>query len=266
MSNFSGVIDTLFIPLTARIYISKRFPEYFYDPKCLELETKIPPELLVKKSNQYQQFANVSCSFNMDRIVRKFIEDNGKANIVNLGCGLETNYWRINDPRATFYELDFPEVIENRRMVLGESEKDVLLPYSLLDLRWTERVDASIPTLLTARGVFEYLHIEEVIQFLLDVREKLPHAEVVFDCPNSKGIGYTNRYVKKTGNASALIHFYVDDARQFAKRCGATLLSEQTFFTETRKIVKKGLNLYTKIAMKVVDKGGMGKVIHLKLK
>lgn len=265
MSNFKGVPDTLFIPLTARIYISKRFPHYFFDPKCLELEKIIPQELLVKKSNQYQNFANVACSFNMDKIVKRFIEEHNETNIVNLGCGLETNYWRINDNRATFYELDFPEVIENRKTVLGESEKDILLPYSLIDLRWTELIDRSKPTLMTARGVFEYFHIEDVVKFLDEVREKLPHAEVVFDCPNSRGIGYTNRYVKKTGNTSAMIYFYVDDGQEFANKCNAELISEDTFFTETRKIVKKGLNLYTKIAMRVVDKGGMGKIIHMKL-
>ena len=30
---FEGVADTRYIPLTARAYVSKRFPEYFYDPK-----------------------------------------------------------------------------------------------------------------------------------------------------------------------------------------------------------------------------------------
>ena len=39
---FEGVADTLYIPLTARVYVSKRFPEYFFDPKSLELEAAIP--------------------------------------------------------------------------------------------------------------------------------------------------------------------------------------------------------------------------------
>ena len=38
---FEGVADTLYIPLAARVYVSKRFPEYFFDPKSLELEAAI---------------------------------------------------------------------------------------------------------------------------------------------------------------------------------------------------------------------------------
>ncbi len=38
MQKFEGVANTLFVPLVARINISKRFPEYFIDNKALEME------------------------------------------------------------------------------------------------------------------------------------------------------------------------------------------------------------------------------------
>lgn len=265
MSNFSGVAKTLFIPLTARIYVSKRFPNYFYDEKCLEIEKLIPMELLNIKSNQYQNFANVSCFFNMDKIVRDFIENNGECNIVNLGCGLETNYYRIKDDRATFYELDLPEVIENRRKVLGETSKDICLPYSMFDLKWCSHIDKNKPTLITARGVFEYFEVDKIVELLKQLSKEITNAEVVFDSPNSKALGYTNRYVKKTGNDDARIKFFIDDDNEFANKVNAELLSSSTFFKETRRVVKKGLSLYTKIAMRVVDKNKLGKIIRLRL-
>ena len=54
---FEGVADTLYIPLTARIYISKRFPEYFYDPKSLELGPTIPGDSIQRGSNEYTMTA-----------------------------------------------------------------------------------------------------------------------------------------------------------------------------------------------------------------
>ena len=264
MASFHGVPDTLFIPLTARIYISKHFPDYFYDSKALEIEKKIPPSSFVK-NNQYQHFANVSCFYNMDRIVKAFIDKNKDCNIVNLGCGLETNYWRIHDERATFYELDLPEAIENRKKVLGEWDKDILLPYSMFDLTWVKKIGKRKPTLITARGVFEYFKNEEIIELLHGLGKTFPNAEVVFDCPYSKALNYVNKYVKKTGNEEARIHFFVDDENAFAREAKAELISCQTFYTETRKKVRRGLSLYTRIAMRVVDRKRMGLVIHLKL-
>lgn len=92
-----------------------------------------------------------------------------------------------------------------------------------------------------------------------------PKAAVVFDCPSSKGVAYANAYLKKTGNEGALIHFYVDEAEDFASEAKATLLGAQTFYEKTRKVLKTGLSLYTRLAMIVVDKKGLGKVIHIVL-
>ena len=52
MSKFQGVADTLYIPLTARIYVSEHFPDYFYDEKALELKNEKPYEEIAKKSNE----------------------------------------------------------------------------------------------------------------------------------------------------------------------------------------------------------------------
>lgn len=52
MNKFEGVANTLFVPLVARIAISKEFPEYFYDPKALELEPLLP-DGAAKGASQY---------------------------------------------------------------------------------------------------------------------------------------------------------------------------------------------------------------------
>ena len=42
MSEYEGVEDTLFIPLTARVNVSKSFPEYFFDQKALKTDEDNP--------------------------------------------------------------------------------------------------------------------------------------------------------------------------------------------------------------------------------
>ena len=49
MSVLKGVADTLFIPLAARIFVSKKYPEYFYDRKALSLEEHMPDDTILKK-------------------------------------------------------------------------------------------------------------------------------------------------------------------------------------------------------------------------
>ena len=74
MERFEGVANTLFIPLVARIYVSRQFPEYFMDRKALELE-KYLPDNAAKGSSQYTNMASVARYYNMDRKVRAFAKD-----------------------------------------------------------------------------------------------------------------------------------------------------------------------------------------------
>ena len=118
---FEGVADTLYIPLTARIYVSKRFPEYFYDPKSLELEFAIPGESIQAGSNEYTMIASAARYHNLDEMARTYIAAHSSCNIVNVGCGLETMFWRVGPdaPDARFYEMDLFEVIDVRHRRSG---------------------------------------------------------------------------------------------------------------------------------------------------
>lgn len=174
-------------------------------------------------------------------------------NIVYLGAGLETAYYRLNRQSAMFYEVDLPEVIAARRSVLGEHANEILIGCDMFNLAWTEQIDKSIPTLLLVSGVFQYFTEDEVIMFINGIRNIFKEAELIFDATNETGIKYANKYVRKTENIDALMHFYVNDSTEFAKRTATTLIEERVFFADARKMLSKKLKLYTRIAMKVAD-------------
>lgn len=252
-----GVADTLYIPLTARIYVSKRFPDFFYDPKSLELETALPDDSIARNANEYGHMASVCRYWNLDGMVRRFMEFHPKCNVVNLGAGLETAYWRLKPSAgATFYEMDLPEVIETRRRVLGESGNDILLAGDLFDLGWADGIaDTSLPTLMTVSGVFQYFCEEQILGFIAAARGRFPQAELVFDATGSQGIAYANRFVRKTGNTSAQMHFCIDDSRAFAQKAGVAILEERDFFKEPLRILGRRTKLFTRVAMRIARHG-----------
>ena len=63
MEKFEGVANTLFVPLVARIAVSKEFPAYFEDRKALEME-KYLPDGAAKGSSQYSNMAPVARYYN----------------------------------------------------------------------------------------------------------------------------------------------------------------------------------------------------------
>ena len=257
LSKLDGVADTLYLPLAARIYVSKRFPDYFHDEKALSLEKDMPYDEIVSKSSEYFEMAG-ACRFHYtDQMIREFIAEYRKCNVINLGCGLETAYYRIHPEKdVTFYEMDLPDVIEARRRVLGESANEVLIGGDMFNLRWADDIDTSLPTMITAIGVFQYFDEVRITGLLQAIKSRFPHGEVLFDAMTMKALKYANDYVKKTGNTGAMMGFGVDDGPAFAQENGFELIRQQPFFTDARKQLRKQLKLYTRIAMKVVDEGG----------
>jgi O-methyltransferase involved in polyketide biosynthesis len=263
MGKLQGVSDTLFIPLAARIFVSKKFPEYFFDEKALSLERYLPNDTIQKSSSEYSLLASVARYYNLDLMVRAFIRKNAKCNIVYLGAGLETAYYRLNEQGADFYEIDLPDVIAARYMILGERTNERLTAGDIFDMEWTKQIDRSLPTLLAAIGVFQYFKDDQVVQFIGDLKKSFPSAELIFDVTNKTGVKYANKYVKKTGNTDAVIHFYIDDSVEFSKRTKTKLIEERVFFIDARKILAKKLGLYTRIAMKIVDDRKRAVLVHL---
>ena len=264
MKKFEGVANTLFVPLVARIAVSKEFPEYFYDEKALELEKSLPKNVS-KGSSQYSNLASVARYYNMDEMVERFVHKNSISNIVYLGAGLETAYDRmqakLEDQQVNWYEVDLPEVIEAREKVLGEHENETLIAGDMFKLTWISNIDTSLPTLLIVSGVFQYFHEEDIIRFIKKCKEKFENGELIFDATSKGGLIFTNWFIKRTGNKTALMYFYVDDSNGFA----VTLLEERTFFKKAFKILGAKLKFFTKVSMKIAERKKQVKILHLKL-
>jgi len=264
---FEGIADTLYIPLTARVYVSKRFPEYFFDPKSLELEAAIPGDSIQAGSNEYTMIASAARYHNLDQMARSYIAVHPSCDIVNVGCGLETMFWRVGPdaPDARFYEMDLPEVIDARRRILGASERDKLIAGDAFDLSWADSIDTSRPSLIIVSGVFQYFHNADVLGFIADAKKAFADAELIFDATNTKGLEYVNKFVKKTGNSSALMYCAIDNPAAFAREAGCELIKVRPFYTAARRALKGKVDLYSKIAMAVADRTGRAFLLHLKL-
>lgn len=263
MSKLQGIADTLFIPLEARIFSSKKYPEYFFDEKALSLEAQIPDNGIRKKSSEYVLMASVARYYNMDTMVKAFICKHGQCNIVCLGSGLETAYYRLGEKTAIFYEVDLPEVIGIRRKLLGEHANEILISGDLFDLAWAQQINKSQPTLIVVSGVFQYFSEERILGFIKDLRSTFSQAELIFDATNETGLRYANKYVRNTGNVEALMYFYINNSTVFARKSNTILIEERVFFTDARRLLSRKLGLYTRIAMKIVDDRRRAILLHL---
>ena len=268
MQKLGVVEDTLFIPMLGRIYASEHCPQILYDKKALELKNKLPSDLIEQNmQNQYTLLASASRSANMDRFIQSFLERRPNGVIVQLGCGLETTYYRCDNGKTLWYAVDLPHVIEYRRGLLPEPEREFYISGDAFAKDWIKKVRNDVPdapVLVIAGGLFHYFEEHKVIA-LLRMIGQFGNVEVVFDTVNKRGMTMMKKkYMKQVGHADAQMFFPVDSVEELAAKIGGNtkVIAEEPYY---RYIPKNGLKLSTKVSMAVSDCLCMVKMIHLKL-
>ena len=265
MPDFSTVEDTLFVPMLGRIYASEHFPNILNDRKALELKPRLPKNLKGQDTQtQYTLMASAVRSTNMDRYIRDFMKRNPDGVIVQLGCGLETTFFRCDNGKNHWFEVDLPAVVDYRRQLLGECERDTCIAADAFGEEWIRRVREAYPTqpiLVTASGLFYYFE-EKTVLDLFRMLKKHGRIELLFDAVNHTGMKQMSKYMKQVGHAEASMYFYVDKAQVCADQVGGSVLQEEPYYAHTEK---KGLQFMTATSMRVSDRFRMVKMVHLKL-
>lgn len=196
-----SVQETLLLPLWGRAYETQQPNPRLVDYKAVEMLHKVDYDFsAIHESQAMSQHGWVARSLHTDKLARKFIERHPKATIVNLGCGLDTTFSRIDNGEITFYELDFPDVIELRSHFFKESDRHINIASSLHDTQaWFSEIDVTDGLLFLAGGVFVYSTEEQMKKFFIAVADYFGHCEFYFDAMSPLGVKIARRMVLKKG-------------------------------------------------------------------
>ena len=267
-SDLGVVEDTLFVPMLGRIYASENCRNILYDKKALELKKYLPESVLKNDTQtQYTYLASAARSVNMDRYIADFLKRKPDGIIVQLGLGLETTFYRDDNGHTQWYGVDLSNVIEYRKGLLPEIEREKYIEGDAFKEDWIRSVrkeNPKEPILITASGLFYYFEKEKILELIRMLR-RFGDIELIFDTVNKGGMTMMKKkHMKTVGHEDAKMFFYVDSAEDFASEIGngIKVLTEEKYYSH---IDKAGLQLSTKLSMWVSDLLSMVKMIHLKL-
>jgi methyltransferase (TIGR00027 family) len=133
---------------------------------------KVTPELVVHITLRAKKY---------DEYAVSFFKENPDGILVNIGCGMDTRFQRIDNGRLTCFDLDLPEAIEFKKQFFKESDRYHLIPASVFDEGWMDQVlkIGKRPILFMAEGVFMYLDGAKVKELVLTLQSRFPGSELV---------------------------------------------------------------------------------------
>jgi len=192
----SGVSKTLLIPLWGRAQLSKEHSSLINDTKAVEIVEKIDydfstfdydfstfgtipfesdlPLLLALKAKQF------------DEKIKAYIAEHPRSSMVNIGAGLDTTFYRVDNGAIQWYDLDLPAVIELRKQLIPETNRTTCIAKSFLDPSWCKDIkNTEDGVFMTAGGVLPLIQEAQVKQFFSLLADNLPGNEIVFDAQST---------------------------------------------------------------------------------
>ncbi len=260
------VEETLLLPLWGRAYETQKKNPRIIDKKAVEIMGKLDYDFSdIEKTQTMSQHGWVARCMHTDKMVREFIAKYPEATIVNIGCGMDTTFSRIDNGKIRFYELDLPDVIELRKNFYEDSDRHKSIASSFLETEYFNQIEVKDGLLFLAGGVFMYFTKEKMKTFFKQVADFFPECDFYFDALTPKGFNIAKKQVlKKGGMGMALDGGWslakAKDLEQWDKRFH--LIKYKPMYKGT----KKNIQLMHKILLTITDIMNMGGMVHLKIK
>jgi O-methyltransferase involved in polyketide biosynthesis len=203
-SELHGVARTLLVPLACRALESIRQDAIVHDPRAVEVYAALGgnPGFLMGMGKA-DMFVTAMRVRQFDRFARGFLERHPDGLIVDIGCGLDTRFDRLDDGRVHWLGVDLPEVIELRRKLLPDADRCATIPQSMLETSWLQEVvRLRKPVIFLAEGVFPYFRPEAVKPLVREMAARFPQGELVFDAAApfiSRHHNRTSSVLKRSG-------------------------------------------------------------------
>ena len=178
-STLTDVPETMLWTLHNRATEAMRADGIIKDEKAIEIYNAINYDYEASFGVADSSHAIRSVVF--DREMEKFLHLFPDGTIVNLGEGLETQRFRINENKALWLTIDLPEAIKIREQFIQPDERHLHISLSAFDRNWFDCVPKDKPVFITAQGLFMYFSGEEVKSIVQDITNTFNQGYLMFD-------------------------------------------------------------------------------------
>ena len=187
-ADLTSVSKTMLLTLHARAEHTLSDRPRFTDPAAVELVSRLDYDFTMARQDRLMADGVVLRTLTLDPLVAGYLATHPGCTVVNIACGLDTRFQRLDDGHVTWYDLDLPDVIELRRRLLEDGERHRTIAASALDPDWPDQLgegkaggNVSNDALVIVEGLSMYLEQNEMRSLMEIIAARLPGATVLIE-------------------------------------------------------------------------------------
>ena len=177
----NSVNKTLYIPLYGKSYVSRR-GLFLTDRKAEEIWAAEGFALKGKSRSRWLAFYLGIRAAVFDRWVERKMADWPEAVVIHIGCGLDSRILRTAPQNRKWYDVDFPEVIEERKRYYTESADHRMVSGDVRNGDWLKEIPETGCAIVVMEGVSMYLTSQELQVFMEELGCRFACVALLMDC------------------------------------------------------------------------------------
>lgn len=143
---------TLYIPLYGKAYVSKK-RIILEDKKAEQIWKQEGFALKGKSKSKWLAYYMGMRSAVFDDWVKKQITENPNAIVLHIRCGMDSRVERVNAQNTQWYDVDFPDVIEERKRYYTENDHYHMLASDAREQAWITALPKDKDAIIVMEGV-----------------------------------------------------------------------------------------------------------------
>ena len=176
-----NVNKTLYIPLFGKAYVSRR-GLFIKDEMAEKIWEAEGFTLRGKARSKWLAFYMGIRAAVFDEWVRESLSEDETAIVIHVGCGMDGRALRVGIDGCRWYDVDFPQVIEERKKYYIETDNYKMLAGDVRDPSLLDKIPAANRAVVVMEGVSMYLTEEELRGFFSSLSERFPSVSLLTDC------------------------------------------------------------------------------------
>lgn len=237
----NNVNKTLYIPLYGKAYVSRK-NIILQDKKAEEIWVRMEIPLKGKSKSKWLAYYLAMRARIYDEWLKEKINENHDAVVLHIGCGLDSRCERVSAKDVEWYDIDFPEVIEERRNYYRESDTYHMLPADMRMNEWKDNIRAGRDAIIILEGVTMYFKPEELTELLADFSRYFNSVKILMDC-YTESAAKASKYKNPINDVGVNVVYGYDDPKELAIKTSLIFLKEydttpQTYIDELQGIEK----------------------------
>ncbi len=178
------VNKTLYIPLYGKSYVSNK-GLFLDDKKAEEIWAAEGFSLKGKSKSKWLAYYMGIRSAVFDEWLKQQMADAPNAVVIHIGCGMDSRAIRVGAENHKWYDVDFSEVIEERKRYYAETANYQMVAGDIRDCKWLTNIKESKTAIVVMEGVSMYLTVDEMRSMIDSLCAHFEKLALLVDCYTS---------------------------------------------------------------------------------